>query len=105
MGPKLTSYQVLAGAVSLHTALGSARGLTRVAAWVIPYRLDSILACAEEPPSVGTVPTDASMLDAVIITGPDLDDVTIYSGAGTMACVPRTSPLANNAALLQGTPP
>jgi hypothetical protein len=96
ISPKLTNYQALAGSVSLKPGLGSASGLTGAKAWVLPYKLDAILACPSET-TADTVPTDASMVYAVVVSGSDLDHVTIYLGAGTTGCIQSTAPQATKA--------
>jgi hypothetical protein len=94
--PTLTHYQVLTGTVTLEPGLGTAAGLARAPAWVFPFTLDAIRGCPNET-TVDTVPVDASMLELVIVTGPDLAHVTIYDGAGTTACARRTAPEADKA--------
>ncbi len=69
--------------------------ITNAAAWVIAYRNRAPVAC---PSMTSTsIPSTASDLDAVIITGPGPDQVTVYHGTGTGPCIPSTSPVALSA--------
>jgi hypothetical protein len=70
--------------------------LTNQPAWIVAYRSQIAYGC---PMMTGAppIPPTASELDALIITGPTTDQITIYHGAGTGPCVPRTYPIAQSA--------
>ncbi len=95
-----TTIQTLTGEVSLSAAkvqIGSrVPTLIRQPAWVVAYRSQILSNC---PMMTGTppVPANASDLDALLITGPTIAQVTIYHGTGTGPCVPSTHPVAVSA--------
>ena len=66
--------------------------------WVIAYHRTVVPYCPELGPS--SVPPTASDLDAFIITGPSLDQVVVYHGAGTGFCQPTDHPIASSATRL-----
>jgi hypothetical protein len=70
--------------------------LTDQPAWIVAYQSQIAYGC---PAMDGTpaVPATASHLDAVIITGVTISQVTIYHGTGTGPCIPRVYPIAVSA--------
>ena len=56
--------------------------VTNSAAWIVAYRSTVRAAC----PYMTPPPPTASDLDAVIITGPNIDQAVIYQGTGGGIC-------------------
>ena len=98
-----TTTQTLRGRATLSPAkaqLGpGVAQLTNQPAWIVAYQSQIAYSCPATD-STPAIPATASQLDALIITGAAIDQVTIYHGAGTGPCVPRLYPLAQSATRL-----
>jgi hypothetical protein len=70
---------------------GPYRKLSNTPAWVVPIQ-PWIPMCPAEPITFTTLPSSASHLDLLIITGPGLANVIVYHGTGTGTCRQRTHP-------------
>lgn len=98
-----STIQVLAGSATISPQLVLiGQGVPTVAdapAWVVAYH-DDVAASCPAIPAIRSVPSTAptaSVLDAVVITGPGIEQVIIYHGTGTGPCVASSGPAADSA--------
>ena len=90
-----TTTQTLSGRATLSAAkaqLGpGVTQLTNQPAWIVAYQSHIAYSCPAMD-STPAIPTTASQLDALVIIGAAIDQVTIYHGAGTGPSPPHLSP-------------
>jgi hypothetical protein len=83
------SPQVVQSSVGVHQ-------VTNAAAWIVAYRSSVRPAC----PYMTPPPPTASDLDAVIITGPNIDQAVVYHGTGGGICRNAPTPVVVSATRL-----